>query len=141
MYESMSMGLYWLHMASNVYATDPDCHSYAKNRVNRRQQRQLKLFKPNRPLDFVGMDILGLPLRTKEGKKFLVVITDHYTKLNRVVPASSTADTIDGLFLEYWVSNYLILSNVLTDNGLLFSSKVFASVCSMLGVNCLTTNE
>lgn len=69
-------------------------------------------------------------------------MTDRYTKLTKDVPTSSTrATTIARIFIEHRVSNNGFSSKVLTNNGPLFSSKPFTSVCTTLGVNNLATAE
>lgn len=61
------------------------------------------------PLEFVGMDISGILLKTLNGKKYVLVMKDCYQKLTRVVlTASTTASYIASLFLDKWAISYRI---------------------------------
>lgn len=88
------------------------------------------------------MDILGPLPKKKQLNQFAVVMTDLYTKFNNALSATNTnATTVDFIFLEHWVVNCCILSQLLTENGPQLVSKFFAAVCSTLGVNKITTTK
>ena len=66
------------------------CTLCAKERISLRKHASLlKLFPAETPLDFVAIDILGPLPRTSKGHRFLLVITDRYSKLVKTVPLRS----------------------------------------------------
>jgi transposase InsO family protein len=100
------------------------------------------LFPPSAPMEFVAMNLLG-PLTTSDhGNRFLLVITDRFTKLTRAFPlASTTADIVAKTFLDGWIaSGYGIPKILLTDNGTQFVAKVFQTFCRLLGVKQVFTS-
>ena len=87
MYQNVCRTCYWLHMAADIYATVRKCSTCAKNRLKLRKRTNfLMLFPATKPLASLCIDILGPLQRTKKGYRFLLVITDQFTKLTQVIP-------------------------------------------------------
>jgi Integrase core domain len=95
----------------------------------------LKLFPAKGPLESVAMDILGPLPKSKHGNRFLLVITDRYSKVTQTVPLRAiTALSVARAFCEQWVYVYGAPVTLLTDNGPQFTAKCFEAVCAELGV-------
>ena len=137
MFYTLRETYYWPHMAADVAATVRNCRHCARNRLRlRRHMNRLKLFPATRPLESVAIDILGPLPRTKSGKRFLLVITDRYTKLTQVAALRSiTAYHVAVAFCETWVFKYGPPATLLSDNGKQFTSRFFQSVCQLLGLS------
>ena len=87
MYYTLRKTYYWPHMAIDIAATVRDCRSCARNRIRlRRHLNRLQLFPATRPLESIAIDILGPLPKSKSGLRFLLVITDRFTKLSQVAP-------------------------------------------------------
>lgn len=68
------------------------------------------------------------------------LITNRYKKPTRVVTAGSTTAThVINVFFESCFILYGIPTHILTNNRVLFTSKLFARQCTMLVVKHLTT--
>jgi hypothetical protein len=79
------------------------------------------------------MDILGPLPKTEHGNRFLLVISDRFSKLTRTVPLRTiTALGVAKAFCNAWVFPYGPLRYLLTDNGTQFNGKVFLAVCREL---------
>lgn len=53
-------------------------------------------------LDVLAIDILGPFSHTKSGNKYIIVITDHYSKLHKAIPtAKTTYKRTANIFIEY----------------------------------------
>ena len=92
-------------------------------------------------LESVAIDILGPLPKSKRGRKYLLVITDRFTKLTQVVALRSvSAYVVTVAFCEFWVFRYGVRKTLLSDNGPQFSSRFFQSVCDMLRVTNLFTS-
>lgn len=66
MYDSMRTDLYWLYIASDLYATVLDCQPCAQKRTNEKRERQLRCF----PWSLVEIGWYGHiedPTKTKQG--------------------------------------------------------------------------
>jgi Integrase zinc binding domain len=71
MFRSMRKNYFWSGMANDVAEIVTSF---------------LKLFPASGPLEYVSMDILGPLPKTDHGNRFLLVITDRFSKLTRMVP-------------------------------------------------------
>lgn len=72
----MRKELYLRHTAKDAYATVRDCRFCTQICVHSKKRRQLKLFFPDRLLEYVGLDKLGPLLNTKQSNWFVVFMTD-----------------------------------------------------------------
>jgi Integrase core domain/Integrase zinc binding domain/RNase H-like domain found in reverse transcriptase len=143
MYGHMRKIMYWPRMAADVVEYVSKCPSCAKKSLRTsRKTTKLSLFPPSAPMEFVAMDILGpLPV-TEKGNRFLLVITDRFSKLTRAFPLGNTAaGSVARTFFDGWVaSGYGVPSILLTDNGSQFVAKFFQSFCKTLGVKQVFTS-
>jgi hypothetical protein len=80
----------------------------AKNRVTERKRTSfLKLIPASGALEFVAMDILGSLPKTEHGNRFLLVISDRFSKLTRTDPLRTiTALGVAKDFCDAWVFSY-----------------------------------
>jgi hypothetical protein len=110
------------------------CTVCAKNRVTERKRTSfLKLFPASGPLKVFAMDILGPLPKTEHGNRFLLVISDRFSKLTRTVPLRTiTAIGVAKAFCDAWVFLYVPPRYLLTDNGMQSKAKVFLAVCRKL---------
>ena len=64
--------------------------------------KEMKLFTPKAPLEFVAIDILGELITTKRGNRYILVISDRYSKLVQTVPLKKiTAAHIAQAFVHH----------------------------------------
>ena len=102
----------------------------------------MRLFLATEPLEYVAMDILGPLPRTKHGMRFILVITDRFTKLTKTVALRTiTSLAVARAFCRAWVFNYGIPKILLTDNGTQFTASFFRNVCRILGIHKVFTAE
>lgn len=59
----------------------------------RSNTKEMKLITPAGPLEFVAIDILGDLITTKRENRYILVITDRYSKLVPAVPLKSISAT------------------------------------------------
>ena len=142
LYTSLRRHYYWPSMALDSYATVRNCPECAKNRLKlRRTSSALRLFPATNPLESVSIDIMGELIRTPRGNKYLLVMCDRFSKLVRTRPLKRvTALAVAEAFVTHWVLVYGPPADLLSDNGSQFASRLFISICRILGVkNKFTT--
>ena len=106
----------------------------------RKHRAELKLFPAHAPLDYVAIDILGPLIQSKDGYKYILVISDRFSKLTGTVPLETVNEkTVAQAFLNHWAFVYGPPRVLLTDNGKQFVSKFFREVCRVIGTNNLYT--
>ena len=140
LFANLRREFYWPGMSSACHAFVSRCPSCAAQdlKAKRRRTAYLKLFMPNGPLEFVCVDILGPLPTTRAGNKYLLVISDRFSKLTLAVPLPDIrAETVARAFFERWLSVYGVPLVCLSDNGTNFRSKFFQSVCTLLGIKNL----
>jgi Integrase zinc binding domain len=107
-FRSLLRRYFWRKMSADVAETVRQCAVCAKNRIHERKRTSfLKLFPASEPLEYVSLDILGQLPKTEHGNRFLLVITDRFSKLTRTVPLRTiSAFVVDKAFYENWVFVY-----------------------------------
>lgn len=84
-------------MAADIAAKVRNFTKCKKNRVRFcNRKKKLKLFTEYKPFDSAGIDILGLLTKSSKGRRFLLVITERFLKLTKVIPLRR----IDALTVE-----------------------------------------
>lgn len=88
MYHTLKQLYSWMHLSQDVHAYALHCESCRIHGQSNTYEPLMKLFSPSEgPLDFIVIDILGPLTRTNHGNRFIIVMTDWYTKLTEAIPA------------------------------------------------------
>ena len=105
LYKMLRRHFYCPKMALDCCAVAKNCTTCACERVQlRKNTKEMKLFTPKAPLEFVAIDILGELITTKRGHRYILVISDRYSKLIRTIPLKKiTAAHIAQAFVHNWV--------------------------------------
>ena len=141
MYQILRRSFYWPSMALDAYHTVRQCSSCTRERIKvRKHATYLSLFPAQAQLEYVAIDILG-PLPTiTVGHRYLLCITDRYSKMVRTITLKNiTAAAVAKAFCEHWVFRYGPPAHLLSDNGGKFIAKFFQDVCTILGIQKLFT--
>jgi Integrase zinc binding domain len=82
---------FWKNMYREIEDAVRSCEQCARNNVQERTRvNKIKLFPAHEPLEFVAIDILGPLPKTAHGNRFLLVISDRFSKLTRTIPMKTT---------------------------------------------------
>jgi hypothetical protein len=116
-------------MYKDVEKTVRHCTVCAKNRVTERKRTSfLKLFPAYGPLELVAVDILGPLPKTEHGNRFLLVISDQFSKFTRTVPLCTiTALVVAKAFCDAWGFSYGPPRYLLTNHGVEYGSVTLLS--------------
>jgi len=91
MYAAVRRYYDWGGMAADVVSYGRKCHSCARHRVRPLARGSpLTLFPATMPFQDISVDLCGLLARTAAGHRFILVITDRFTKLVRALPMDGT---------------------------------------------------
>ncbi|GFX18430.1 transposon Tf2-9 polyprotein [Trichonephila clavipes] len=90
----------------------------------------------NYPNEIVTLDLLGpYPASRPERYRFLLVITDHFTKWSELIPLrKASAQTIANALFENYISLYGAPISLISDNGPQFISEVFEHLSHRLDI-------
>ena len=143
LYQTMRRVFYWPSMTVDIHHLVENCAPCAKNRMKEQKNvYPMRLFTATKPLEYIAMDILGPLPRTRHGMRFILVITDRFTKLTKTVALRTiTSLAVAKAFCKSWVFNHGIPKVLLTDNGTQFTASFFRNVCRILGIHKVFTAE
>ena len=91
------------------------------------------------PFERIAMDIVGPLPRSRMGNKYVLVICDYASRYPKAFPLCSTDDKHVAERLLEFFSRVGIPSEILTDQGSNFMSKLLAETYTMLGVRAIRT--
>ena len=93
------------------------------------------LLTPDAPNERVHLDLFGPLMTSANGNKYILVITDAFTKYTEMVAIEDkTAATVARAFLERWIFRFSAPNLVITDQGKEFCNKVLTEVCGLWGI-------
>ena len=103
MYQTLRRTFYWPSMAHDAYHTVRHCFSCSREGITlRKHATYLSLFPAKAPLEYVPIDILGPLPKTTDGHRYLLRITDRYSKMVLTIPLKNiTAATVSKSFCEH----------------------------------------
>ena len=135
----LSQHYWWPGMRRDIASWCHQCLCCATRNVGKQVRPFFTPVPVSGPFDRVGIDVLQLP-KTKQGNRYAVVFCDYLTKWPKVytVP-DQTALTIAKLFVERIVSRLGVPSQLLSDSGPAFLSKLVYENCRLLGVEKINT--
>ena len=93
------------------------------------------------PGDYVATDYLGpLPV-TSRGNRYILLLTDHFTKYVEIIPVPDmTAEICAQKILNEFISRWGCPLSVHSDQGRTYKSQVFKQLCRMLEIRKTRTS-
>ncbi len=112
------------------------CDTYVLGKsVRSHSQGTLRPIAVNEPAHCFGLDILGPFTTSRTKKKYLLVMTDSFSRWPELVPLSDiSARTIANAFFEHVVCRHGCPQKILSDRGTQFMAELFQTLCSRLGI-------
>jgi len=128
---------YWPGMRRDVNAWYRCCDQCAlsKGPLSHPQGKMEKVIT-GAPLDMVAVDILsGFPTAA-DGSKYLLVITDYFSKWSEAYPLpDAEAPTCMRAMYEGFFARFGLPRQLHSDQGKNFESKLFAELCRLTGIH------
>ena len=134
--EKTQQRFYWWGMKVDIENWIRKCDSCAANKPPPKKIRgRLGNMTVGAPLDRLGTDILGPLPRTPLGNRYILVVTDYFTKWVEIfaVP-DQTAITCAAKILNEVVTRYGCPLDIHSDQGRNYESNIFYELCRMLEV-------
>ena len=93
-------------------------------------------FTAGMPVEKVVLDIMGPLPRCKRGNRYLLVLSDYFTKwVEAYAMPNQEAITVARKFVEEFVCRFGVPLSVHTDQGRKFESVLFQELCDMLDID------
>ncbi|KAK3093316.1 hypothetical protein FSP39_013979 [Pinctada imbricata] len=135
--EKVRQGYYWPKMQSDVRLYVNGCEFCTKRKgENKTKRAPMKLVQTGYPMERIAIDILGeLPL-TESGNKYILVISDYFTKWTESFPMPNMeARTVAKTLVEQVVTRFGVPAAIHSDQGSQFESNLFQEMCMLLRIN------
>jgi len=136
MYVEFRWYYYWVGMTADVVFSVRKSDSCARQRVRPLARRSpLTLLPATMPFQDIAVDLYGPLERTVASHRFILVISDGFTKLVRSIQMDGTS-AVDcaTVVLDYWVAAYGPPDRLLSDGGTQFTSHFWGQVCNLLSI-------
>ena len=139
-HSQLSRHYWWPKMRADIEKWCRSCLVCATRHVGHRVVPPLTPIPVGGPFDRMGVDVVQLP-RTRSGKQYAVVFVDYMTKWPEVFATSNqSAFTIAKLLVEKIVSRHGVPSQLLSDRGGAFLSKLLQEIAALLGFHKVNTS-
>ncbi|GFU79701.1 retrovirus-related Pol polyprotein from transposon 297 [Trichonephila clavipes] len=141
-YSKLRVTCYFPYMRKYIFEYVSTCDRCQKfNYKNALPAGRLIPMVSNYPNEIVTLDLLGpYPTSRPERYRFLLVITDHFTKWSELIPLrKASAQAIANALLENYLSRYGAPISLISDNGPQFISEVFEHLSHRLDIKHMKT--
>ena len=127
---------YWPGLQSDVRSYIAACETCTKRKEpNPTKRAPMQIVRSGYPMERLAIDILGeLPL-TDNGNKYILVISDYFTKWTEALPMPNMkACTVAKILVETVLCRFGIPQKIHSDQGRQFESSLFQEMCKILGI-------
>ena len=127
-------------MAKKVNEWARSCLSCQQAKIHRHTRASLQEFGlPDARFSHIHIDVVG-PLPSSNGCSHLLTIVDRFSRWPEAIPVrDTTTSTLALAFALNWVARYGIPSEITSDRGAQFTSKLWADLMSLLGTKVART--
>ena len=106
-----------------------------RKRPNRPPKAPMKKYVSGFPNERVAMDVMGAFKESKNGNKYVLCITDHFSKYSRAFPMPDQVSTrVAEIFVKEWIYMWGEPMSLHTDRGTNFESELLAQVCKLMKI-------
>lgn len=127
---------FWYEMMEDIVLWCNRCEVCAKTKTPAKKPKApLGKLGIGAPWDRLGIDILGPFPESEKGNRYILVVTDHFSKWVELfaVPNQSASTCADILVNEV-IARFGCPYEILTDQGRNFESKIFTELCELLEI-------
>ena len=131
----------WHGMAKEIREWAKTCLDCQRSKVHRHTRAPLSpITVPERRFDHVHIDLVG-PLPPSQGFTHLLTIVDRFTRWPEAIPLSDTSTkSCARAFLNHWVARFGLPSDLSSDRGAQFTSRLWSDIAELYGTKLhLTT--
>lgn len=132
---------YWPKMSVDVERWTASCESCTKRKTTRNMRLGLTTETlATEPWEVVGVDLVGECLETTRGNRWILTITDHFTRWPIAVAVpDKKATTVARVLYENLISEHGVPRKILTDKGKEFVNESVQLLCKKWGVQKVET--
>lgn len=127
---------YWPGLTSAVHKLVARCHVCGSKKTwGKKRRSPLKQYVVGAPMERIAIDILGPLPETPRKNKFILVVSDYFTKWTESYPLpNQEATTVAEKLVNEFICRFGVPRELHSDQGRNFESKVFAEICKLLDI-------
>ena len=135
-YEKLKKRFYWCNMHHGVSYWCRICPNCGSRKLPPRGAKApMRQYNVGYPMERIAIDISGPYHVSKKGNKYLLVVSDNFTKWVDAIPLKTQEAThVAEKLVNRFISIFGVPLQLHSDRGTNFQSKVFQEVCSLLGI-------
>ena len=135
-YEKLKQRFYWCNMHRDVSYWCRICPTCGSRKLPpRRAKAPMRQYNVGYPMERIAIDISGPYHVTKKGNKYILVVSDYFTRWVDAFALKSTEAThVAEVLVNRFISIFGVPLQLHSDRGSNFQSKVFQEVCNLLGI-------
>jgi len=133
---------FWPSVNKDVNHWTKCCVPCQKAKVVKHTRSPLGKFKlPSGRFEHLHIDLVG-PLPPSNGFTYILTVVDRFTRWPEAYPITDqSAETVAKCLVAHYVSRFGVPSEIATDRGKQFESRLFAEMCKLLGSNRVRTTS
>ena len=136
MLDKIRQSFYWPGMKADIESYCKQCHSCGSRKPAKPSKSPLGSLTFSEPLERCAIDVLGPLPRTDAGNRFILVISDCFTRWTEAIPLpNQEAETVAKAFVNEYVSRFGVPMQIHSDRGTNFTSKLFEDMCALLQIH------
>ncbi|MCG8045677.1 MAG: DDE-type integrase/transposase/recombinase, partial [Candidatus Thiodiazotropha endolucinida] len=127
---------YWPGLQNDVKVYVGGCKKCSrKKNPNPNKIAPMQVVRSGFPMERLAMDILGELPMTERGNKYILVISDYFTKWTESFPmANMEAKTCAAILVQEVITRFGVPNKIHSDQGRQFEIRLFAELCEMLQI-------
>ncbi|KFD59604.1 hypothetical protein M514_28218 [Trichuris suis] len=142
-FEKLHRSFYWPNQREDVANWCDSCEACARRKPgeSKRPRAPLQPHCVGNPWERICLDFLGPFTETTGGNRYLLVVSDSFTKWTEAFPVKDMEGaTTASVLVREWFCRYGLPEEILTDEGRTFVSDLMKSVCTLLDIRRLRTS-
>ena len=141
--EKVKQSFYWPGMKDQIQEYCRHCDKcFARKPKSYKNRAPLGSYQVGEPMERIEVDILGpLPL-SKHGNRYILVVTDMFTKWTEAMALQNQeASTVSRALVDNFICRFGTPLQLHSDQGRNFESELFKELCSYLGIDKTRTTS
>ena len=127
---------YWTGYKDDVVAWCQRCEVCQRRKSPvKRFKAPMQQYNVGVPFERIALDILGPLPESHQGNKYVLVISDYFTRWVEAFPMmNQEANTVADALVQGFISRFGVPGQIHSDQGAQFESNLFQSLCAILGI-------
>ena len=142
-YDKLKKRFYWCNMHRDVSywcRVCPTCG--ARKQPPRQAKAPMRQYNVGYPMERIAIDLSGPYHITKKGNRYLMIVSDYFTKWAHAIPLKThNATHVAEELVSQLIAIFGVPLQLHSDKGTNFESRVFQEVCRLFGIDKTRTTS